>query len=489
MNKWEKELARLELKGEKRVLDEMRGSYKIALDRVNERIAELAKRDDLSGIRQKRYQEALAKQIGAIIDDLGASANRTLEGYLTECYEQGFMGSLYSLQKQDIPLAFPLDQAKVARAVTMTADDVKLSKRIYANTSRLKREVIAEITRGFADGSSSTQVAQHMVTGTSIEAGIRRNVKGRTDQALRRAMTIARTEKGRVMADARLEAMRKAKEAGADVVKQWDSTMDSRTRKDHKKLDGQIRELDEPFEVSGHKGMAPHKFGRPEEDINCRCVCLQRARAALEMPESAKSTKWDGKDQCFVDLSDAKNYQDFKRRYEKLASVEIDEWTPCLRRLSDGAIVQTRIERAHPRPGEYEEWEFDWSIPERNGFEVLALVADGDDRVQGLVAVKPIPSNRSVLVDLVEAAPFNSRHNKAAVGKEYAGVGAHLFAEAVRVSYGLGYNGFVEFIAKTNLIEHYKKELGATQIGSSQVMCIDERAAKLLYERYYGDKT
>lgn len=317
MNKWEKELAHLELKGEKRVLEEMRENYKVALGRVNERIAKLSERDDLSAIRQRRYQEALAEQIGGIIDDLGSSAKKTLEGYLKSCYEEGFVGTLYDLQKQGIPLAFPIDQAKMARAVTMTADGVKLSSRIYRNVSKLKRQVVGEITRGFADGSSATQIAQHMVTGTTLEGDIKRNVKGCTDQAFRRAMTIARTEKGRVMADAGLEAMWKAKQAGADVVKQWDSTMDSRTRKDHKELDGQIREIDEPFEVHGHKAMAPHRFGRPEEDINCRCKCVQRARASLETEET--STKWDGENQCFVDLSDAKSYQDFKQRYDRLA--------------------------------------------------------------------------------------------------------------------------------------------------------------------------
>lgn len=319
MNEREKELAALELKGERRVLDEMRENYKVALGRVNARISKLSGRDDLSGIRQKRYQEALAEQIGAIIDDLGRSANRTLGEYLRSCYQDGFVGTLYNLQKQGIPLAFPLDQAKAARAVTMSADGVKLSKRIYSNADKLKRQVVAEITRGFADASSSTRVAANIAADTDIEASIKRNVKGRTDQAFRRSMTIARTEKGRVMADARLDAMRKAKEAGADIVKQWDSTMDSRTRKDHRELDGQIREIEEPFEVRGHKAMAPHKFGRPEEDINCRCTCLQRARAALEMPEGARASKWDGDKQCFVDLSDAKSYQDFKRRYDKLA--------------------------------------------------------------------------------------------------------------------------------------------------------------------------
>lgn len=335
MNKWEKELAALELKGERSVLNAMKGHYQTALERVYGKIDALSERDDLPGIRQRRYQEALAEQIGGIIDDLEGGAYSTLEGYLQDSYEDGFIGTLYSLQKQGIPLAFPIDRASMARSTTATADGVKLSKRVYSNTSKLQKQVIAEITRGFAQSSHVAEVAGHIAADTDIAGEIKRNVKGRTDQAMRRAMTIARTEKGRVLSESRLDAMRKAKAAGADVVKQWDSTLDGRTRKSHRKLDGQIREIEEPFEINGHKAMAPHKFGRPEEDINCRCACLQRARAALEMPEGLESTKWDGVKQCHVDISDAKSYGEFKAAVQiKTAEADIGKLTKSIARYN-----------------------------------------------------------------------------------------------------------------------------------------------------------
>lgn len=345
MNKWEKELAALELKGERSVLNAMKGHYQTALERVYGKIDALSERDDLPGIRQRRYQEALAEQIGGIIDDLEGGAYSTLEGYLQDSYEDGFLGTLYSLQKQGIPLAFPIDRASMARSTTATADGVKLSKRVYSNTSKLQKQVIAEITRGFAQSSHVTEVAGHIAADTDIAGEIKRNVKGRTDQAMRRSMTIARTEKGRVLSESRLDAMRKAKAAGADIVKQWDSTLDGRTRKSHRKLDGQIREIEEPFEINGHKAMAPHKFGRPEEDINCRCACLQRARAALDIPEGLESTKWDGVKQCHVDISDAKSYGEFKRRYRgMLAAAELPSATRVT--MDDGAEPLEKEKRA-----------------------------------------------------------------------------------------------------------------------------------------------
>lgn len=134
-------------------------------------------------------------------------------------------------------------------------------------------------------------------------------------------------------------------------------------------------------------------------------------------------------------------------------------------------------------------WEFDWKTEALNGYTVMSLKAEGDERVQGLLAFKDTPENQSVFVDLVESAPHNSAHNNNVSGKEYNGVGAHLFAEAVKKSYELGYNGFIDFFAKTNLVEYYRKELGAKLVAGNQHMVIDEEAARGLYERYYGDKS
>ena len=134
-------------------------------------------------------------------------------------------------------------------------------------------------------------------------ADIARNIRNYGRVSMDKAITIARTEGHRIQEESRNEARHKAKEAGADIVKQWDSTLDSRTRPTHQKLDGQIRELDEPFEVNGMKAMYPSGFGKAKEDINCRCVCLQRARWALddsELETLEKRAKYFGLDKSKI---------------------------------------------------------------------------------------------------------------------------------------------------------------------------------------------
>lgn len=264
--------------------------------------------------------------------------------------------------------------------------------------------------------------------------------------------------------------------------------MDKKTRPTHQKLDGQIRELDEPFEVNGKKAMYQSGFGIPSEDINCRCALLQRARWALgedELETLKRRAKYFGLDKTI-------EFEDFKEKYLNATlngvKIEIDEMTPCLRRLSDGKILKTELIKYKPKKSDLEGWEFDWVKEYENGNDIYKLMVEGDDRIQGLLSIKDDPLNLAMFINLVESSPFNIPHNKHYIKKEYSGVGLHLFAEGVKQSLENGYWGFVYFKAKTNLIEYYTKELGAKLIGRNGLMVIEEGRAMELYETYYGTK-
>ena len=181
-------------------------------------------------------------------------------------------------------------------------------------------------------------------------------------------------------------------------------------------------------------------------------------------------------------------------KYDKIehntgVDLDVDELTPCLRRLKDNEIVDTEVFEIKPTKKEFSNWEFDWTLPAKQGYAVYAIKAKGDERIQGLVAMKSDRNNYAYEVLLAEAAPFNNPHHKTFVKKEYNGIGGHLFAEAVKRSMQDGFGGAVYFVSKTNLIEHYKKELGAHILDDrNRRMFIDEKAAKKLYERYFGGK-
>lgn len=302
MNKKQKEVMAKTLKSEEAVIEDLKKQYRASLRQINAKIREL-QGDELtqSKIYQIDYQRALKGQIEAILDNLNGTQYTTINEYLKNCYQDGYLGVMYDLQGQGIPLIIPIDQEQVAAALV---NDTKLSTSLYTSLGKhmttLKKQVNQEISRGIASAL--------------MYADIARNVNARANVGINNAIRIARTEGHRVQQEAAYHAQQRAKEAGADIVKQWDSTMDGRTRSDHRKLDGQIRELDEPFEVNGHKAMYPGNFGVAKEDINCRCVVLQRAKWALDEEELAtlkeKASFWG--------LDKSKDFEEFEQKYLSL---------------------------------------------------------------------------------------------------------------------------------------------------------------------------
>lgn len=264
-------------------------------------------------IYQKQYQEALKKQLDDVLDKLNTGQFDTVSKYLNVCYENGYIGAMYDLHHQGIPMTLPINQKKVVKALQT---DTKLSSKKYKGNplkgrftediDRLKLSIRAELSRSVANGSSWNEVAVKIAKG----------MNNPFDKAYRDALLIARTEGHRIQQSATLDALHDAKDKGADVVKQWDSTMDGKTRPAHREADGQIRELDEYFDVGGEKMKAPAVGGSAKNVCNCRCVLLQRAKWALD--EAELKTLQDRAN--FFGLDKTDSFNDFKQKYLKLPS-------------------------------------------------------------------------------------------------------------------------------------------------------------------------
>ena len=303
--KSEKEVLLWQDKSEKAVLKALEKHYQEAIKGINARIAELMGRNDANlphVIRRIEYQRMIQQQVKAALDMLHAKEYETISKYLDEAYKNAFVGAAYTQHNQDMPVIVAIDQNAVIKAVTI---DTKLKAPLYealgVDVAKLKKVITNEITRGIASGMLFDDIS--------------RNIADKTYVPMKRARTIVRTEAGRVMEQATMDEAIKAKKAGADVVKQWSAIRDGRTRDSHRKLDGQIRELDEYFEVDGHKAMHPHGFGLASEDVNCRCTMLTRARAALDEDEYIK-LKERAK---FFELDKTDELEAFKKKYLKAA--------------------------------------------------------------------------------------------------------------------------------------------------------------------------
>ena len=303
LNKHERQVIKLELDKEQKVLDDLERQYKKALRDIDDRIKMLqADKLTQSKMYQIQSQKALRGQVTAILDKLQADQYATIHEYLHDSYQDGFIGTMYSIHGQGIPLIVPLDQDAAVKAIIT---DSKISEGLYnhlgVNIKQLKQAIPQEITRGIASNMPFADIA--------------RNIVNRSKAPLSRAKTIVRTEAHRIQQAATADARDAAKERGCDVVKQWDGTLDGDTRSTHRKLDGQIRETDEPFEMDGKTAMYPGDFGKPEEDCNCRCVALTRAKWALDEDE-LKQLKERAE---FFGLDKTKDFEDYEKKYLKAA--------------------------------------------------------------------------------------------------------------------------------------------------------------------------
>jgi phage putative head morphogenesis protein, SPP1 gp7 family len=114
------------------------------------------------------------------------------------------------------------------------------------------------ITAGVENGSSEVEIAKNIKDHFKSQA------------AIGRARTIARTE---VHNAASFGMQNAAEESQLNLTREWVSVIDDRTREDHADADGQVRGMDEPFDIGGEAVDFPGD-GSPENSINCRCTLV-----------------------------------------------------------------------------------------------------------------------------------------------------------------------------------------------------------------------
>ena len=298
MNKRQKQVQQSLLNSELEVIKDLEKSYKQAVKDINRVIADLLARKDTENLQaiiyQIKYQNALKKELEGFLSVLHTRNYTLIDNYLKDCYTNSHIGTLFDLQGQGIPLMLPLNQEQMISAITLNS---KLSAPLYNalgyNVDFLKTNVRMEISRGIAQSLSYQEIA--------------RNIKNTTNVDYNKTLRIAKTEGHRIQNESAYNVQVRAKEKGATIVKQWDSTLDSRTRESHQKLDGEIVNVNEKF--SNGLLYPGDSNGTASEVVNCRCALLQRAKWALSDEEF---TKMNGKTNQLQHFESVDDYNQFK---------------------------------------------------------------------------------------------------------------------------------------------------------------------------------
>jgi hypothetical protein len=171
-----------------------------------------------------------------------------------------------------------------------------------------------------------------------------------------------------------------------------------------------------------------------------------------------------------------------KKKY--LLDFEVDKLTNSIENALTGDSFQTDVfilSRADLKQVfKKEGWLFNWS-KEFNDKEKLVYklsITHSPYVIHGLMSLS-IKSDH-IYMHLIESAPFNKGKKKV-----YIGVPGNLVAFACLLSFHHGFDGNVSFHAKTNLISHYEKTLGATHF-SGHLMILHSEASQKLVDKYFG---
>lgn len=339
MNKRQKLVQQQFLNDEKAVIKRLNQTYNQSLSDVNDKIKNLdfsigklqqeydwlddndpekakVKSQIQSKIYQKNYQEQLRTQLDGILDQMKTKQFVTVSDYLDECYIDGFVGTIFDAHGQGCPIITPINQEAMVRAVQLES---KISKGLYTRLGEdvdlLKKKIASEVSRGIATGMSFKDVAKQIENQSRI--------------GYNKAVRIARTEGHRIQTTAAMDAMESAKDKGADVVKQWDATLDGNTRESHVAVDGQIREVDKPF--SNGLMYPGDPAGGAGEVVNCRCALLQRARWALE-DDDKSFTKFNNFTKQLETFDSPDDYKGFKKAF---FSKENKQYMNCLKQMEE----------------------------------------------------------------------------------------------------------------------------------------------------------
>lgn len=183
-------------------------------------------------------------------------------------YIERYLLMAYLLQQSSgEEMSFKIPSAEVIQtALTNPVEFLTLPKIFEAHRNDIIRRLNIEIAQSLQGGESYTDMA------IRIE-----NAIGWTRK---KAILVARTEGGRVRSQVDLAIEEQASKT-ARLTKVWMSSLDTRVRKSHRKLDGQKADKDGYYHYGKWKSKAPRLWGIASMDIQCRCHTIYMVNGKL----------------------------------------------------------------------------------------------------------------------------------------------------------------------------------------------------------------
>lgn len=242
------------------------------------------------------------------LDKAGIAVTPEIKKTLAEVYRVNANAALEMVNDR-VGIRLPMIGKRYARLILDDTQGV-FSKIAFANLGQN-----AAVRRRLQN-----EFAQAALLGESQQKVVRR-IRDAAGMSAYQAKRVAQTEGTRVRSQARNDSMKTSAAYGVKMTKEWSTFMDGRQRDSHGALDGTVIPMGEKFRtINGNLLEFPGDPNAPaEEVINCRCVMIPDV-------VTDEKTLNRGAESGIIETKEG-------------IEIEIDEFTPCLRRISDGQVV------------------------------------------------------------------------------------------------------------------------------------------------------
>lgn len=236
----------------------------------------------------------------------------------------------------------------------------------------------------------NSSITQGIIQGEDIRQIARRIARNTGEKSYSSAVRNARTAYTGAQNAGRIEGLHQAQKLGIKVQKKWMATLDSRTRDAHADLDGQVQEVDDPFESDLGKIMFP---GDPTADpgnvYNCRCTLVY---VYPEYPSEMQRRTGDGEivgDMTYREWEKMKHGEEPEP--EKRPEGEQPELTQFNRYDPETRSAEQKLAQVNPNYSQGGNWAVNCQrtvVAQElvyRGYDVTAKPRDGSDPIKSSV--------------------------------------------------------------------------------------------------------
>ena len=210
---------------------------------------------------ERVWIDTMAEQLAEDLENAEEIADSIANGYRAETYALNWNFAAFEAEAlSGVSIATTIySREAVERLIREEPDLLPELKRDEAKTKRwLKKKLVGAITQSILQGEGIPQAAMRIANVTDMD-------KNASVRAARTAMTSAENA-------GRIDAYKRAESVGVKMQKEWMATLDDRTRRSHRRLDGERVGVDEKF--SNGLRYPGDPSGSAEEVYNCRCTIV-----------------------------------------------------------------------------------------------------------------------------------------------------------------------------------------------------------------------